>query len=709
MKASETVLLKFIRKSPQFVIPIYQRNYSWKESQCRQLWNDLLRAGRADSISGHFIGSIVYIERALSTVSNQEALLIIDGQQRLTSSMLMVAALAQYFEDNDIDEILDTFSAKKLRGYYLLNDMESGDRHYKLILSEADRDTLLAILKQRPLPAGPSERVVENYNFFKDLIEAHADELEAICKGLDKLVVVEVALDRAQDNPQLIFESMNSTGLELSQADLIRNYILMGLEQELQTELYVSYWRPMEKAFGASAYTTHFDAFMRHYLTTKTGDIPNVRDVYQAFKEYERSYQGGVKDLVAEIHAYALYYCAIALDGEPDVGLKQAFKDLRELKVEVSYPFLLEVYDDYEKGLLNTAEVKDIVRLVEAYVFRRVVCSMPTNSHNKTFAGMAKTLDKTNYVESLKASFMLQPSYRGFPTDQVFEQHLKTRDLYSFRNRSYWLRRLENYGRRERVMVEQYTVEHIMPQNENLSAAWQTDLGPNWKEVQQTYLHTIGNLTLSGYNSEYSDRSWKMKRDQVEDRDGNKIGLAFSPLRLNQGLGQVDIWSEAAIVERADRLAKDSSKVWSAPQLSEDVLSKYRKAQPAPVRTHTIDDHKHLSSGPMRELFEELRQLILDLDPNVTEEFLRVYIAYKAETNFVDIVPQASALRLSLNIPFHEIEDPKELCINVTSRGRWGNGDGELKVTTSEDLPYALGLVRQALDRQLGSTAEAAE
>ena len=342
MKATEANLLKFLRKSPQFVIPIYQRNYSWTEAQCRQLWADLMRAGRDDKVKAHFIGSIVYVERGLSTVTTEEALLVIDGQQRLTTSTLLIAALAQHFKTHNVAELLDAFSFKKLRNYYLLNPDEDGDRHYKLILSETDKDTLLALLQDTPMPAQSSTRITENYALFQSLIEEHQQELESICQGLAKLVIVDVALDRSQDNPQLIFESMNSTGLELSQADLIRNYFLMGLEPKLQKELYNTYWRPMEKAFGQAAYVVHFDAFMRHYLTTKTGEIPNVREVYLAFKAFAQKQPDThtrTRDLVADIHAYALYYCAMALGTETDAGLKQAFHDLRELKVDVAYPF----------------------------------------------------------------------------------------------------------------------------------------------------------------------------------------------------------------------------------------------------------------------------------------------------------------------------------------------------------------------------------
>ncbi|MDR0776238.1 MAG: DUF262 domain-containing protein [Azonexus sp.] len=705
MKATEANLLKFLKKSPQFVIPIYQRNYSWTEEQCRQLWADLLRAGRHENVVAHFIGSIVYVERGLSNVVQQEALLVIDGQQRLTTSTLLIAALAKHFENKGIAELLETFSAKKLRNYYLLNPDEEGARHFKLLLSETDKETLLAILRGSPIPAESSTRINENYALFQQLIGQHENELEAICQGLAKLVIVDVSLDRSQDNPQLIFESMNSTGLELSQADLIRNFILMGLEPKLQTELYKSYWRPMEKGFGQAAYAVHFDAFMRHYLTAKMGEIPNVREVYTAFKAYARS--GDTRDLVADIHAYANYYCAIALGSESDSSLKQAFHDLRELKVEVSYPFLLDAYNDYKHDRLSADELVQIVRMVESYVFRRAICAIPTNSMNKTFAGLSRTLKKDRYLESVKAAFLLMPSYRRFPNDEEFQRDIKLRDLYNFRSRSYWLRRLENHGKKERIDVENYTIEHILPQNESLSKEWQAELGLEWQHIQQTWLHTLGNLTLTGYNSEYRDFPFAYKRDQVVDKDGNLIGFAHSPLKLNFGLGKVEAWNEDAIKMRADRLALEATKVWASPQLPPDVFDAYRPAAAKTGQQYSISDHSFLASGLMRELFDLFREAVLALDPCVTEEFLKLYVAYKAETNFVDVVPQAKRLRLAINMPFHEIDDPRGICLDVTNLGRWGNGDVEVGLATKEDLPYVMGLVRQSFDRQMGGPQDA--
>jgi uncharacterized protein with ParB-like and HNH nuclease domain/predicted transport protein len=706
MKATEANLLKFLRKSPQFVIPIYQRNYSWTAVQCRQLWADLMRAGRNENVNAHFIGSIVYVERGLSSVTSQEALLVIDGQQRLTTSTLLIAALAKHFETQGLGELLEAFSNKKLRNYYLLNPDEEGERHFKLLLSETDKDTLLAILQNTPMPAEASSRITENYSLFQELIATNEGELEAICQGLAKLVIVDVSLDRSQDNPQLVFESMNSTGLDLSQADLIRNYILMGLEPKLQTELYKIYWRPMERAFGQAAYVVHFDAFMRHYLTAKTGEIPNLREVYVAFKGFARGLKGDTRDLVADIHAYASYYCAMALGTESSVALKQAFHDLRELKVDVAYPFLLDMYHDYKQDRLTSDEVLRVVRLVESYVFRRAICAIPTNSLNKTFAGMSRTLKKDRYLESVQAAFLMLPSYRRFPSDEEFQRDIKVRDLYNFRSRSYWLRRLENHGRKELMMVENYTIEHILPQNAKLSEEWQAELGSDWKRVHQTWLHTLGNLTLTGYNSEYSDFPFSYKRDQVEGRDGKKIGFKFSPLNLNEGLGEIDKWDESSIQERANRLAKQAVSVWAAPALKSDVLTQYDPIwQILGLDTSTkysIDDHPHLVSGAMRPLFEVLRKSILALDQCVCEEFLKLYVAYKAETNFVDIVPQSKRLLLVLNLGIADIEDPKRLCRDISNIGRWGNGDVEIGLSTFEELPYVLGLIRQSFDHQMG-------
>lgn len=698
MKATEARLLSFLQKSPQFIIPIYQRTYSWTDKQCQQLWDDVMRAGSSDDITVHFIGSIVYVEQGLSQVSHQAPLLVIDGQQRLTTVTLLIEALARALGD---DEPVDGFSAAKLRHYYLSNPLERGDRYFKLVLSQTDATSLKAIISNREQPREPSLRVTQNFELFTDLIAQHKADLTLVCRGLAKLVIVDIALSRDQDNPQLIFESMNSTGRALSQADLIRNYILMGLDPLLQTRLYEDFWRPMELDFGQEAYDREFDSFMRHYLTVRTGEIPRERDVYEAFKDYSRTVpvqSAGIEALVKDVRTFARYFCAIALGDEQDEVLGAAFHDLRELKVDVAYPFLLELYHDYDQGALSAADFAAAVRLVEAYVFRRAISAIPTNSLNKTFATFGKMLRKDRYLESIRAQFLLLPSYRRFPSDEEFRRDLQTRDLYNFPRRSYWLRRLENYDRRERVAVDEFTIEHILPQNPELSAAWQQALGPEWKRVQEQWLHTLGNLTLTAYNAEYSDRPFPEKRDMHN-------GFHESPFKINAGLGQLDVWNEATIQERAGWLADRALAAWAAPKLDAATLAEFRPAQAATRSGYTIEDHPPLRSPGLREVFDAFRRQVLALDPCVTEEFMKLYVAYKAETNFVDVVPQVKRLRLSLNLPFTEINDPRGMCKDVSGIGRWGNGDVEVGLKSLDELPYVMGLVRQSYERQMGEGA----
>jgi predicted transport protein len=513
--------------------------------------------------------------------------------------------------------------------------------------------------------------------------------------------VVDVALSRDQDNPQLIFESMNSTGRELSQADLIRNYVLMGQTPELQERLYTLHWRPMEQSFGQEAYSgNEFSAFMRDFLTLKTAEVPRLDLVYEVFKQYERQpavAEAGIEALLRDLHTTAIRYCRVALGQEPDPQLRDAFHDLRELKVNVVTPLLLELYGDHQAGLLSRDELLEALRLLEAYVFRRAVCAIPSNSQQKTFATFSKALRREpgHYLHSFKAQLLDLPSYRRFPSDEEFRREVQIRNLYKFnKSCSYWLRRLENHQRKEPITVADYTIEHILPQNPELSSSWRQALGPDWKQIQEQWLHRLGNLTLTGYNPELSDRSFLHKRDHQQG------GFRTSPLRLNHGLGQLERWDADAIRARGETLVQRALEVWAAPQLSEEQRQLYKPTK-GQVASYTLADHPQLANPQIRKVFDTLDARIQALDPNVTQEVLKLYIAYKAETNFVDIVPQAKRLRLSLNMPFAELDDPRGLAKNVAGIGRWGNGDVELGIATLEEVPYAIGLIRQSLERQL--------
>lgn len=693
MKANETKLLNFLQSSKQYVIPIYQRTYSWLESECDQLWRDILQAGRNDRQFVHFVGSVVHIEQDESTATLQAPKLVIDGQQRLTTVSLLLAALAERVGD---DEPVEGFNSKKIRNRYLTDPDETGDKRYKLILTQTDRTTLCAIIDQAPQPSESSNRVRGNYEFFKSKLGQLNGDLGDVCRGLTKLMIVDVALTRGQDNPQLVFESLNSTGRELSQADLIRNYVLMSLEHDLQTRLYQQYWRPMEVEFGQDGYRDHFDNFMRHYLTVRTGEVPRIDQVYVAFKAYSASKQSeGVESLMGEILDYSRYFIRYVLGKETDPDLATAFRDLRDLRMGVEYPLILELYADYDSGRLSKADFAKIVRLIESYIFRRSVCEIPTNSLNKTFATFTRDLNKEHYLASTQFKFLSLPSYKRFPADEEFKRQLQIRNMYNIRNQSYWLRRMENFGRKERVAVEEYTVEHIMPQNEDLRAEWRQMLGEEWQRVHATYLHTLGNLTLTGYNSEYSDRPFLEKRDM-------QGGFAHSPLRVNQGLGQLGTWNESEILKRAESLADLAVQIWTLPHIDSATISTMQPPTQTEATEFTLESYPQLQSASVKSLFDPLRTEILALDPAVTEVCRSGYIAYKAETNFVDVEPQSNRLKLYLNLPFHQLRDPREFARDISGVGSLGNGDVAVLLEDSADLPYVLGLIRQALDRQVG-------
>ena len=569
MKAVETNLLKFLQKPTQFVIPIYQRPYSWTIRQCEQLWKDVLRAHEV-SVSGHFVGSIVYIEKGLYQVASVPQLLVIDGQQRLTTISLLLTALSKSLKESESAEHQSI--ATKIENYYLFNGQEDGEDRYKLLLTQADKETFTRLIERKELLEKSSIRIAENYRFFEDKIKTANVSAIDIYQSLHKLIIVDIALDHQHDNPQLIFESLNSTGLDLSQSDLIRNFVLMSLSKEEQDTVYRQYWYPMEQGFGNAEYTDLFDHFMRDYLTLKTGIIPNIKEVYGSFKNYIQNETGKktIQEVVADVFLYSKYFVKLAFLKEEDKEINTTLADIDSLKVDVSYPFLLSLYHDFDSETLDRSSFIEILKMVESYVFRRSICGIPTNSLNKTFAILSKETNKQNYVDSVKIALLNKDSYQRFPDNEEFRREFTIKDIYNLRNRNYLLRKLENHDRKEILPVESYTIEHILPQNENLSNWWQKELGENWKQAQEKYLHTIGNLTLTGYNSELSDKSFIEKRNM-------EGGFADSPIRLNNHLATLEHWNEEEIQKRAQQLTELALGVWLFPDVEADVLQKYKK------------------------------------------------------------------------------------------------------------------------------------
>ncbi|MGL2448794.1 GmrSD restriction endonuclease domain-containing protein [Helicobacter pylori] len=690
MKADAMKLLDFIGKSQekQFVIPIYQRVYSWEKEQCEQLWDDIIKTGGNDQIEGHFIGSIVFVHDGIYT-TNYNELLIIDGQQRLTTITLLFIALRDHL--NDEDEFLKKFSRQKIRNRYLINSDEKGDKKFRLILSEPDKDTLLSLIdKDRRKPSEPSSKIMENFKLFEEWIRKNTDKLETIFKGLDKLMVVEISLERGKDNPQLIFESMNSTGKDLTQTDLIRNYILMGLEPEKQKIFYKKYWRAMEEDFKQNE--TLFNQFVRHYLTIKTRDIPNINKVYEAFKRYQQERGIETEVLLQDLQKYCGFFCQIVFKKEADKDLNKALSFLVDLEMDVVYPLLLELYSDYSDGVLSKQDFIPIIALTESYLCRRAVCGLGTNSLNKIFPSFTKKIDKKQYLKSVEKHFGSLKGKQRFPNNDEFKDLFITIDFYHFKKNKYFLERLENFDTKEPVDTQKCTTEHIMPQT--LTEEWERDLGENFQAIHDKYLHTIRNLTLTGYNEKYSNNSFQEKRDMEK-------GFKQSSLKLNQSLKDLESFDEKEIEKRANDLADWALKIWTYPILDAETLEKYKpKKEKKEKKAYDLSSYKF--SPNSRELFDILRKEIKALDERITEKFNQEYISYMFDKNFVDIVVQTKDLKLYLNMPFNELQDEKNLARDMTNRGHLGNGDIEIKLETKENIPYCLGLIKQALEKQMG-------
>ena len=567
LQAGETTLNKLLNTSRQFIVPIFQRNYSWQKNQYEQLWFDILRASKFKEKQNHFIGSIVYIDMG-TPAGRPQQLLLIDGQQRLTTISILLCAIKDYVQKFNLETKL--INLAKIKNQFLYNSDEIDEDKYKLLLNVQDKETYIKLIDNTIFTVNkPATNIIKCYEFFyeriEDFIKQHG-QIDEIYAGIFKLSLVSISLDKDSDNPQMIFESMNSTGKDLSQTDLLRNYLLMDLTPEKQTRLYKTYWKPMEELFGEDIYkndVNKFDYFIRDFLILKsdTGHICKINNVYENFKRYYLDNNCEKFAVLKDLFTYAKYYACIDLLQENDNELKLYWQEFKKLDSHVVYPFLLKLYDDYSRQILIKEDFKKILQVVISYLWRRAICEIPTNSLSKTFATLYQAVDKEDYVNSIIKAFVFKSSYKRFPSDYEVREKLQTKDIYHFRLRKYLLEALENYYHKEPIDLNtaNYTIEHIMPQNIEHNLSWQQMLGEDWQEVHSLYLHTLGNLTITGYNAEMSNKSF------VEKVNG-KSGFKHSHLKLSESIAQCDVWNKKAIQRRTNILTDIILKIWKYPE-----------------------------------------------------------------------------------------------------------------------------------------------
>ena len=686
MDARKANIYKFLSGDKQYIIPVYQRIYSWEIEECKRLWFDRAEMQKKNK-NGHFVGSIVSITENDSP-SDMSKFTIIDGQQRITTLMLLLLALRDYAFIHREEKSINW---KKINNSFLKNPDEDDDSQYKLLLTETDKDILISLIEKRPIDENLNSRLISNYNYFFSNIKNMDLSLQDIYEAIGKLQIVNINLDRTSDEPQVIFESLNSTGKELSESDLIRNFVLMGLDNKQQKDIYKNIWRPMKQLFRYEKQTLLMDRFFRDYLTMKLARIPKLDKIYEEFKMYTNNCEfSTLEDLCKDLYMYARYYTNMIFEQGANKNLINLYKEIKYLKMEVAFPFLLKIHYDFERNLINEDELVSIIKLCISYVFRRNICDIPTNSLNKTFATLKNEINVDDYINSIKAFFILKDDYKIFPNDEKFSSALKVKDIYHMRIRNYILSSLENFNNKAPINIENYTIEHIMPQTKNLSNVWKKELGKNYETVQKKYLHTIGNLTLTAYNSEMSNKSFSEKMEM-------NGGFKESALRLNSYVVKQNEWNEKIIKERASILVEKALLIWKYPIIERNILVKYKNDDKQQM--YGIDSYDFNKTTKM--LFDKLNMRIMNLSSEVRREFKKLYIAYKLDTNFADIVVQKNRLRISVNMKFNEVIDEYNICKDVTNLGRWGNGDVELFLEDICDVDKVMDIIRQSFNKQL--------
>ncbi len=604
-----------------FVIPVYQRDYAWDIKNCDRLWSDIVLLNKKDSNNkSHFLGTIVNI------YDKQDERLIVDGQQRLTTISLLLIALENYLKDK-IDKTEDESRLQQELMDFLVN-RHSSDKSKRIRLKPNKQDRIdFDKLFEDDFEVGNDSNIVNNYNFFYEKIENCELKPRELFDNFKKLEIVNIELERMYDDPQLIFESLNSTGVDLTDGDLIRNYILMGLEPREQEDLYEKYWVKIENKVGDIA------EFLRNFLMFKLQKnvTQKKRAVYHEFKKYSKqSFGNNANDVLESVLQYAkIYSFFINRSTHPDAQINNSLTRLNNLRFTPAYPFLFDIFDLYSKDVLSKNTVNTIINLVESYVFRRIMVYNSTQGMNKMFLTLSREVKRLapdnwqdRYFDVMSFIIKNKTTSQKFPTDSELREAMLVKNVYklSSKNRDFLLSSLEGYGSSYSVDLTDLTVEHIMPQT--LTNVWKKSIGIGWEDMHSEYVHTIGNLTLTAKNSKLSNNNFKIKQ---------KIDLHTSKLKLSYKLGDINEWNKEVILQRTNSLVDEMIQIWKYPvtdfekvviksevyTLSEDLDLRNTK----PVIIQIGDEGFKIAHW--REIIEIICRKFYDESPTKFREFMR--------------------------------------------------------------------------------------
>lgn len=581
MKGSECKFVKYMSgDDKRFVIPVYQRNYDWKMENCKQLYDDLVKIIKTGRQS-HFFGSLVSVYNPNGC---NEEYLVIDGQQRLTTVSLLFLAMYNLI-DRGIVIPGDANLPQKILKTYLIDQWQPEDTRIKLKPVKDDQSAYKKLFAKTDEYVRESNLTV-NYEYFYDRIQKQEITIDQLYEAICSLEIINIKLDK-DDDPQLIFESLNSTGLDLSEGDKIRNFILMGLPNDKQEKYYEEYWNRIEIC-------TKYDvtSFIRDYLSVKQFATPQQKKIYATFKDHVDFGKIETEQLLEDMLHYAKRY-QILLEGKTaSSNLNGCIARLNRLETTVTRPFFLEVLRLYENDTLTIAQTTEVFRFTETYLFRRSICDLPTNALNKIFLMLHREIMRydgtdTNYVEKFKYALLSKREKARFPEDPEFIAAFETKPIYlmNSKNKIYILERFENFGTDEDKDVYRhcdagkYSIEHIMPQH--LTPAWQQALGEDYEEIHDQWLHRIANLTLTAYNSKYSNSSFSEKKSMEN-------GFNDSGIRMNMWIAKKDKWTLDELVERTAYLMQLAMKIWAMPKTD-------FKPEQKQLDSYTLEDEETLT------------------------------------------------------------------------------------------------------------------
>ena len=691
MQATNRLFREIIEGNKQFIIPVFQRDYSWTTEQCNQLWHDVLRSSEGQN-TGHFLGSFVYVEASAGAAFS--SWLVIDGQQRLTTLTLLLVALRDHVKGEDW--VGDEPTSTQIDGLYLKNPNEEGDRSYKLALRRDDDETLRALVDGI---AGIEEKegpnlLIEAYRYFSDLLKSPGADPYVIFRGIGHLHIVDVKLDRHIDNPQLVFESLNSTGVDLTQSDLIRNYLLMGMPETDQTRLYDDYWSKLEGYFRKAG--TAPDSFLRDYIALKQKSTTQIRAdrIYAEFKNFwqpsdPESLAVFLDDLVRFARFYVSFLRPEQIDSKP---LSTA---IRQVHLGSAHALLImRLFDSYERDALSEHELVRALNLIASYIVRRAVLGLQTRGYWSVFARIAHSIDDAATFESFQVA-MARQNY-SFPSDERFIKEIQERDLYQLRICLYILTQLENAGQREESPTDSYSIEHIMPQDIDGVDEWQKMIGDDWKHLHQSWLNRLGNLTLTAYNSRYKNKPFEEKKTIVG-------GFLESAVRLNKYVRDQTHWTASQMAERGRLLAHRASQIWphhgADEKAIQDQVIRELRILAAEKNSDSIDMRGHT-----RQLLNSIQISLRSLGDVIEVIESKSVCCYDGLAMFfVEIRPMAYSVRLLIPLEFDDLHDPNGLArdardwkflVNVKHRDCGVIVD----IHEHQQIPNAMQVVRQAFN-----------